>query len=83
MKTISQLQKEAKIAPKYVLTLNYKGVDCFISDTQTLTSVNLVSDVNKARQFSVGYDNEQIKLRGWGMTAKLAGITSPVTVKYL
>lgn len=83
MKTISQLQKEAKSAPKFVLTLTYQGENCFISDNQTLTSVNLVTDVDKARKFSVGFDDEKMKSRAWDMTAKLAGISSPVTVQYL
>jgi len=83
MKTISQLQKEAKAAPKFVLILNYNNKTCYIADTQTLTSLNLTSDVNKARQFSVGFDDENIKQRAWQMTAKLAGVNSLVTVKYL
>lgn len=83
MATISQLRKEAKLAPKFVLTLTYDGKKCFIREDQTLTSINLTQNVDNARQFSVGYDDEQMKSRAWGMTVKLAGINSPVTVQYL
>ncbi len=83
MATISQLQKEAKLAPKFVLTLIYDGKTCFIREDQTLTSINLTQNAENARKFSVGYDDEQMKSRAWGATCKLAGITSPVTVQYL
>lgn len=82
-KTISQLQKEARNAPKYVLSLTYQGKTCYIREDQTLTSVNLTTSTENARKFSVGFDDENMKSRAWGMTVKLAGINSPVTVKYL
>ena len=67
-KTISQLRKEANKAPKYVLKMD--GLDLFISDKQGLTGCNLTDKINEARKYSVGFDNENIKVGVWESEAK-------------
>jgi len=58
-KTISKLQKEATQAPKYVLKMD--GLDLYISNKQPLIGCDITEDINKAMQFSVGFDNEDTK----------------------
>lgn len=70
-KTLSTLKKEAAIAPKYVIEvsegfyLNEKGD-------------NVTKDVSKALQYSVGFDNEEMKVGYWS-----AALSATVKVKYL
>lgn len=59
MTTIEKLQKQASKAPKYVLKMD--GLDLYISSTQPLIGCYITDDVNKAMQFSVGFDNEEMK----------------------
>lgn len=59
MNTIKQLQKQANLAPKYVLKMN--GLDLYISKKQPLIGCDITPDINKAMMFSVGFDNEEIK----------------------
>jgi hypothetical protein len=83
MATISQLQKLAKTAPKFVLVGTYQGKTCYIREDQTLTSLNLTTSTENARKFSVGFDDENMKSRAWSMTAKLAGLETKFTPLYL
>lgn len=70
--TMATLRKQAKQAPKYVLSINGN----FLADEQTLSSVNLTSDIEKAMQFSVGFDNPEMKIGIWSAYAKMRlGIT--------
>jgi hypothetical protein len=59
-KTISQLRKEAKLAPKYVLKM--EGLDLYYSDRQPLSGFDVTENIEKAMMFSVGFDNEEIKV---------------------
>jgi hypothetical protein len=61
MATISKLQKKAKQAPKFVLFTNEFGFDMFICGGESVITDN--SD--EAMKFSVGFDDEKMKLRAW------------------
>lgn len=67
-KTIQQLRKEAKLAPKYVLKMD--GLDLFVAEKQGLTGCNITEDVNKAMMYSVGFDNEEMKTGIWTAAAQ-------------
>lgn len=77
-KTISQLRKEANKAPKYVLKMD--GLDLFVADKQALTGCNITEDVKKAKMFSVGFDNEEMKAGVWTAVAQL--MTNNKDVKF-
>jgi len=77
-KTISQLRKEAKLAPKYVLKMD--GLDLFVAEKQGLTGCNITEDVNKAIKYSVGFDNEEMKAGIW--TAVAQRMTNNKDVKF-
>lgn len=62
-KTISQLRKEVKLAPKYVLKMD--GLDLFVAEKQGLTGCNITDDLNKAMKYSIGFDNEEMKAGIW------------------
>lgn len=66
--TMATLRNQAKQAPKYVLSMIGSG---YLADEQTLSSINFTSDVNKARQFSVGFDNPEMKVGVWSALAKI------------
>lgn len=83
MATLSELRKQAKLAPKFVLAGDFNGQSVFIGDMRSLSDVHMVSNVDNATKFSVGYDDENMKLRAWNMTAKLAGLNVVFAVKYL
>lgn len=83
MATLSELRKQAKAAPKFVLSSLINDIPVFIGDMRSLTDINVVSDVEEATKFSVGYDDENMKSRAWNMTAKLAGLNIVFSVKYL
>lgn len=59
MKKVS-LRKQAELAPKYVLKM--EGLDLYYSDRQPLSGFDVTENINKAMMFSVGFDNEEIKL---------------------
>lgn len=59
MKTIQQLHKEASKAHKYVLKMD--GLDLYISNKQPLVGYDITDNIKKAMEFSVGFDNEEIK----------------------
>lgn len=63
MKT-SELRKQAKLAPKFVLFTNQYGSDMFISDMEK-TTIPVTDTVNEALEFSVGFDSEETKLSYW------------------
>jgi hypothetical protein len=59
--TITQLQKQARLAPKYVLHTNEFGYDIYIAgDTSIITD-----KIEEAVQYSVGFDNKEVKLGYW------------------
>lgn len=70
-KTLSQLRKEAQQAPKYVLQV----ADGFYVNEK---GNNVTQDAGKALQYSVGYDNENMKLSYWNHA-----LNTTLTVKYL
>ena len=59
--TIAQLQKQARLAPKYVLHTNQFGFDIYISGDSGI----ITDKIGDALQYSVGFDNEKIKLGYW------------------
>ena len=69
MNTITQLQKQANDAAKFVLQLD--GLDLFVSDKQGLTGCNLTENVKQARKFSIGFDNVEIKVKAWTAAIQL------------
>ena len=66
--TMATLRNQAKQAPKYILSMLGCG---YLADEQTLSSVNFTSDIDKAMQFSVGFDNPQMKVGIWSALSKL------------
>jgi hypothetical protein len=68
MKTLSQLRKEAKAAPKYVLKMD--GLELYYADRQPLSGFNVTENLNEAMLFSVCFDNEQIKVGAINAVAK-------------
>lgn len=67
-KTFSQLQKEARTAPKYILKMD--GLDLYVHKKQGLTGCNITEDKKKALAFSVGFDNEEMKSGMWTAIAQ-------------
>jgi hypothetical protein len=67
MKALS-LRKQAQLAPKYVLQMD--GLNLFVAEKQGLTGCNLTENINEAMQYSLGFDNEEMKLGIWTATAK-------------
>ena len=57
-KTLSQLRKEANAAPKFVIEV----VDSFFLNSK---GDNVTQDIEKALQYSVGFDNEEMKIQYW------------------
>lgn len=81
MKTLS-LRKQAELAPKYVLFIDGAG---YLSNKQGLTGINFTDKVENAEKFSVGFDNEDMKLGIWNAAAKRMFNNADVKfeVKYL
>ncbi len=69
MATVTQLQKQANQAEKYVLQLD--GLNLFVSDKQGLTGCNLTENVKQARKFSIGFDNMDMKVKAWTAAIQL------------
>lgn len=65
---MKSLQKQAQLAPKYVLQMD--GLKLFVAEKQDLTGCNLTNNVNEAMKYSVGFDNEEMKAGIWAATAK-------------
>lgn len=65
MKTISQLQKEAVKAPKYVLHSNEFGFDMFIADESKSNGSPITDKISEALEYAKGFDNPEIKLGYW------------------
>ena len=68
-KSISRLRKEANKAPKYVLQMDV--LNFYVAETQQLSGVNLTNNINKARKYSVGFDNIEMKINVWNAAAKV------------
>lgn len=83
MATLSQLRKEAKTAPKFILIGIINGNIFYIGQMKSLTDLPLVSDIESAVKFSVGFDDEQMKSRAWSMTAKMKGLNTKFSPLYL
>lgn len=66
-KTFSQLRKEANDAPKYVLRSKQFGFDIYIADREK-TDILITDTLGEALQFSVGFDNEEMKLSVWKLS---------------
>ena len=62
---IQQLQNQANQAPKFVLMTNQYGYDLFIADKKLSGGLEATDNVNEALKFSVGFDDEQMKLKSW------------------
>lgn len=73
MPTLSQLRKQANATPKYVLEL--EEVEGFYLNA---SGDNVTQDTKEALQYSVGFDNEKMKIQYWS-----AAINAPLKVKYL
>jgi hypothetical protein len=58
----------AKTAPKYILKID--GLNLFLADKQGLTGCNITNDTNEAMKFSKGFDNEEMKIEIWTLTAQ-------------
>lgn len=67
MATISQLQKQAQSAPKFVLFSDQFGFDMYFADPAKYAGI-ITDTVNEAQLFSVGFDNEEIKCKAWSLT---------------
>jgi hypothetical protein len=67
MKSLS-LRKKAQLAPKYVLQM--EELNLFVAEKQGLTGCNLTENISEAMQYSVGFDNAEMKLGIWTATAK-------------
>lgn len=78
MATLSELRKQAKAAPKFILTGQYNGQTVFIGEMKSLFDIPLVTQQEKAVQFSVGFDDERMKSRAWSISSKI-----DFSVKYL
>lgn len=74
MKTIAQLQKESKQAPRYILENN--GI--YMADRSKTNGELFTDNVADAYWFNVGYDNELMKSRAWSLSLGVK-----LTVKYL
>ena len=59
MKKLS-LRKQAQLAPKYVLKM--EGLDLYYSDKQPLSGFDVTENIKEAMLFSVGFDNQEIKV---------------------
>jgi len=66
--TTTQLQKEANKAPKYILKM--EGLPLYVSSNQGISGVQLVAIPKKAMQYSVGFDNEKMKVVIWNTIAQ-------------
>jgi len=64
MKKTLSLRKQALLAPKFVLVTNQYGSDMFISDMEK-TNIPVTDTISEALEFSVGFDNPEIKLGYW------------------
>jgi len=59
---MKSLRKQARIAPKFVLVTSQYGFDIYIADEDKVASP-ITNTVEEALEFSVGFDNEQMKLK--------------------
>ena len=64
MATTLSARKQALLAPKFVLVTNQFGFEMFISDSDK-TDIPFTNLQNEALEFSVGFDNPEMKLGYW------------------
>lgn len=64
-KTLVQLRKEANNAPKYVLHSDQFGNDIYVADESLCNGGQLTDNIAEALVYSVGYDNELLKVGYW------------------
>lgn len=62
--TISELKRAANSAPKFVLFTNEFGEDMYIADAMKTPAV-VTDNVQEALEYSVGFDNINLKLKYW------------------
>lgn len=55
--------KQAQLAPKYVLKLD--SLDLYVSNNQKPTGCVVTLNIKQAMQFSIGFDNEEMKSFTW------------------
>ena len=70
MKTFAQQRKEAKQAPKFIL----KAIDrdIYIAEEQeSIFDCTLTDSKEQAMQFSVGFDNPDMKKAAWTYASKM------------
>lgn len=65
MTTIAQAQKDARNAPKYILTSSIFAL--YIADKK-FTDDETTTNKEHALKFSVGYDDEKMKSRAWSLS---------------
>lgn len=80
MKKLS-LRKQAQLAPKYVLQTDDDLL--FVAAEQGLIGCNLTNDINEAMQFSIGFDNEALKLGYYNATIRRINSNLSFKVKYI
>lgn len=77
MENLTNLQSLASAAPKFVLFSNEFGFDMYFADPTKYAGI--ITDTPKeALEFSVGFDNEEIKRKAWSLSTGYN-----FTVKYL
>ena len=64
----TSLRKQAQQAPKYVLHNAEFG---YVAENQQLRGVRFTNDINAAMQYSIGFDNPEIKKPYWQAAAKM------------
>lgn len=71
MKTISQLQKESKSAPKFILAAFDTDRYVFLHKDSTLFNIKITDKMSDAMYFSYGFDDENIKAKAWSISTGL------------
>lgn len=70
LKTYSQLRKEAKKAPKFILTAWNEETQSyiFVADRYKTGEHELTENIQNALNFDYGFDDEVIKEKSWSIS---------------
>ena len=76
---MKNLKLDLKKASKYILKI--EGLDLFLSNQQGLRGCNLTENVNDALEYSIGFDDKDVKCNIWNATIRLMTNNKNVTFK--
>jgi hypothetical protein len=77
MSTISQLQKQANAAPKFILAAFDTDRYVFLHKDTTLFNIKITDKISDAMPFSYGFDDEEIKEKAWSISTGMDFIAIP------